>query len=67
VASLIIGILLIAMPFAGAIALALWIAAYAFVFGALLIALAFRLRAWMRTSETNSDFRAGDLEQHRAT
>ncbi|MCU1337984.1 MAG: hypothetical protein JWO19_3565 [Bryobacterales bacterium] len=67
VASLMIGIFLIAVPFAGAIALALWIGAYAFVFGVLLIALAFRLRAWMRASETNSDVPAGDWEHRRAT
>ena len=67
VLSLILGILLIAMPFAGALALALWIGAYAFVFGCLLIALAFRLRKWMRNSMPDSDVRVADWQQHRAT
>jgi uncharacterized membrane protein HdeD (DUF308 family) len=67
VLSLILGTLLIAMPFAGALALALWIGAYAFVFGVLLIALAFRLRTWMRNSMTDSDLGVADWQQRRAT
>ena len=48
VASLILGILMIAVPLAGALAIAFWVGAYAFVFGVLLIGLGFRLRAWVK-------------------
>ena len=44
VASLIFGILLIALPAAGALALIWLIGAYALVFGVLMLVLAFRLR-----------------------
>ncbi len=43
------GVLLFAAPAAGAVALALWIGAYALMFGALLLALGIRLRAWGRS------------------
>jgi uncharacterized membrane protein HdeD (DUF308 family) len=39
IASLILGILMIAIPLAGKLAIAFWIGAYAFVFGALLVGL----------------------------
>lgn len=48
-ASLAWGVLLVVFPGAGALALVLWIGAFALVTGALLIALAFRLRAWRRS------------------
>lgn len=44
-ASLVFGILLILAPLAGAIVLTWWIGAYALVFGAALLVLAFRLRS----------------------
>jgi uncharacterized membrane protein HdeD (DUF308 family) len=48
VASLILGILMLSVPLAGALAIAFWVGAYAFVFGVLLIALGFRLRSWTK-------------------
>jgi uncharacterized membrane protein HdeD (DUF308 family) len=42
-------VLLFLMPAVGAIALAIWIGAYALVFGGLLIALGIRLRSWSRS------------------
>lgn len=46
VASVLFGILLMASPAIGAVVLAIWVGAYALVFGGLLIALGFRLRTW---------------------
>ncbi len=48
VLSVLFGLLLFAFPGAGALAVVFWIGAFAIVFGALLVALAFRLRAWAR-------------------
>jgi uncharacterized membrane protein HdeD (DUF308 family) len=49
IASVIFGVLIAAIPVVGALVIAVWFGAYALVFGAILIALGFRLRAWERT------------------
>lgn len=49
--SLAFGVLLLLAPRAGALALVLWLGAFALVFGVLLIALSFRLRAWASPSD----------------
>jgi uncharacterized membrane protein HdeD (DUF308 family) len=46
IASVALGLLLVLFPGPGALALVLWIGAYALVSGVLLIVLAFRLRSW---------------------
>ena len=48
VISTLFGILIIIFPGAGALAIIIWIGAYAVVFGIILIALAFRLRSFKR-------------------
>ncbi|MGH2351177.1 MAG: HdeD family acid-resistance protein [Chloroflexota bacterium] len=50
VASILFGILLVIFPGAGALTVVWLIAAYAVVFGVLLIALGFRLRGWQQLS-----------------
>jgi uncharacterized membrane protein HdeD (DUF308 family) len=45
IVSILLGVLLIVAPGAGALAVVIWIGAYAFVFGALLVGLSLRLRA----------------------
>src|SRR5687768_14235925 len=49
IASVDLGVLLALFPGPGALALVLWIGAFAIVSGALLIALAFKLRSWAKT------------------
>jgi uncharacterized membrane protein HdeD (DUF308 family) len=51
VASIVFGTLIVLYPAAGALAVVLWIGAYALVFGVLLVVLSFRLRAWGRHPE----------------
>ena len=46
IASLLFGLLLLAYPKAGALAVVFWIGAYAIFFGVMLVALGIRLRSW---------------------
>jgi|SRR5579872_7163271 len=48
-ASIIFGILIAIASLAGALVIALWFGAYAFVFGAILVVLGFRRRSWRDT------------------
>lgn len=54
IASLVFGILIMIAPVAGALVIALWVGAYALVFGVLLIALGIRLRTWGRSTLSGS-------------
>jgi uncharacterized membrane protein HdeD (DUF308 family) len=54
IASIVFGILIAMVPVAGALVIALWIGAYATVFGVMLVALGFRLRKFTRTLDAGS-------------
>jgi uncharacterized membrane protein HdeD (DUF308 family) len=58
VASVIFGVLVAAVPLAGALVLAVWFGAYEVVFGTLLVALGFRLRAWDKAALSGRTFPA---------
>jgi uncharacterized membrane protein HdeD (DUF308 family) len=49
--SIAFGVLLFIAPVAGAVAIAIWVGAYAILFGSLLVWLGLRLRAWGRQAE----------------
>ncbi len=51
VLSVVFGVVVAFFPGAGALAIAIWIGAYAILLGGLLLALAFRLRGWARDVE----------------
>jgi len=58
-ASVLLGLALFAYPGPGAVALVLWVGAYAFVFGVLLVSFAFKVRAWRNQSHRLSAPGAG--------
>ena len=58
IASVALGVLLGLFPGPGALALVVWIGAYALVSGSLLIALSFRLRSWGRAHQSPSHHHA---------
>ena len=58
-----LGVLMIAIPLAGPLAAALWHGVYTFIFGALLIALGFRLKAWRRCPPQTSTW-LQDRQRH---
>jgi|SRR5581483_9391540 len=53
IASVVFGVLLAAVPLAGALVIAMWFGAYALVFGIMLLVLGFRLRTWEKTLPTH--------------
>jgi uncharacterized membrane protein HdeD (DUF308 family) len=52
VVSVLFGLLILARPGAGALAVVWWIGTFAIIFGALLVALAFRMRRWSRSTQS---------------
>ena len=48
IASVLFGVLVAAVPLAGALVLAMWFGAYTLIFGVILVILGFRLRNWDR-------------------
>jgi uncharacterized membrane protein HdeD (DUF308 family) len=58
VLAIVFGIFVASFPGTGALALVLWIGAYAFVFGCLLVALGLKLRRWARTEDAATARRA---------
>jgi uncharacterized membrane protein HdeD (DUF308 family) len=55
IASLVFGILVLLAPMTGGLVIAIWIGTYALIFGVMLVALGFRLRAWSRSLESGSN------------
>ena len=53
IASVVFGVLVAAVPVAGALVIAIWFGAYALVFGVMLLVLGFRLRTWDRALPTH--------------
>ncbi|MCU1334866.1 MAG: hypothetical protein JWO19_447 [Bryobacterales bacterium] len=54
IASLTLGTLMAALPLAGSLPIALWLGGYALIFGALLLGLGLRLRAWTKAGAASS-------------
>ena len=59
VLSILLGVLVAIYPGAGALLLVWWLAAYAFAYGVVSLALAFRVRSWVRAhSEAGGGFQS---------
>ena len=54
IASILFGVLIAAMPAAGALAIALWVGIYLMVFGVVLVSLGFRLRNWLHSGPSGA-------------
>ncbi|MDB6112999.1 MAG: hypothetical protein JWR69_4749 [Pedosphaera sp.] len=54
IVSVLFGLLILARPGAGALALVWWIGTFAIIFGALLIGLSFRMRRWSRSASSRT-------------
>ncbi|HKO46422.1 MAG TPA: HdeD family acid-resistance protein [Polyangiaceae bacterium] len=57
--SLMLGVALFAYPGPGALALVLWVGAYALLFGVLLLSFAFKVRAWRNQSQRSASAGTG--------
>lgn len=58
VASLVLGIVMVSLPLAGVLTVAVWIASYALIFGVLLLGLGYKVRSLVRHPAISAEFRS---------